>query len=329
MPLEAPVSYVPTFREFLGHWELVEVQLGGAFNLPEGGLAVGKALQVELEEAVELVRARLMDLNISRDTMKEKRAAVRQSLERFHAVVRAYWAETLWAELLPKLPLPGAALDKYLWPCREGLRIWAALEAEPAPAGAPVPVFIGPGGAVGRPEYAAEVEALRTGGLALEAAEFSLAVARARRNAVMLRVRGMLISYTRVISARLAADDLLVATLPRLWPLPGHTPDPVRAAAEWLPEAVKARISWTPSKDEQLERYQIRVCAGPDHRRDDEAVLANVPADGERTLETAEMLTNPGAVASYRVYVILKSGNERASNAVVVERPLSAPNGLF
>ena len=250
------------------------------------------------------------------------RLGARQSLERFHAVVRAYWAETLWADLLPKLPLPGAALDKYLWPCREGLRIWAALEAEPAPAGAPMPILIGPAGTMGRAEYAAEVEALRTGGLALEAAEFSLAVARARRNAVMLRVRALLISYTRVISARLAADDLLVATMPRLWPLPGHTPDPVKASAEWLPEAGKARISWTPSKDGQLDFYQVRVCAGPDHRRDDEAVLANIPAEAERSLETVELLAKPGAVASYRVYVVLKTGNERASNVVVVERPV-------
>lgn len=138
----------------------------------------------------------------------------------------------------------------------------------------------------------------------------------------MLRVRAMLISYTLVISARLAADDLLVATMPRLWPLPGHTPDPVKASAEWLPAAGKARISWTASKDEQLDHYQIRVCAGQDHNREDEAVLANVPADAERALETAELLTKPGAAASYRVYVILKTGNERASNVVVVERPM-------
>lgn len=37
----------------------------GQFNLPEGGLALGESL---------------------------------------HAVVRAYWAETLWADLQPKLP---------------------------------------------------------------------------------------------------------------------------------------------------------------------------------------------------------------------------------
>ena len=322
MPLESPVSYSPTLREFLIHWKSVEVGTGGAFDLPEGGLAVGESLHAELEQAVESVRARVMDLNIAREGVKEGRTAVRESLEWFHAVVRAYWADTLWVDLLPKLPLPGAALDKYLWPCREGLRIWAALEAEPAPAGAPVPALIGPEGTMGRAEYAAEVEALRTGGLALETAEFSLAVARARRNAVMLRVRAMLISYTRVISARLAADDALMATMPRLWPLPGHTPDPVKASGEWLPETGKARISWTPSKDEQLDHYQIRVCAGPDHRRDDEAVLANIPAEAECAVETAELLGKPGAVATYRVYVILKTGNERASNVVTVERPV-------
>ncbi len=321
MPLDAPVSYPSTLREFLSHWAAVEVGTGGAFVLPEGGRAVGESLHAELAEAVERVRAGVMEVGIARAGMKEGRVAVRVALERFYAVVRAYWGESLWGKLLPKLPLTGAALDKYLWPCREGLRIWAALEAEPAPAGAPLPVWIGPEGTMGRAEYAAEVEALRLAGLALEAAEFSLGVARARRNAVMKRVRAMLTSYMRVISARLAENDVLVLTLPRLWPLPGHTPDPVRATAEWLPGAGVARIAWTASKDEQLDHYQLRGCAGPEYHRDDEAVVANTPPDAALAVETADLLARPGAVASFRVYVILKTGNERASNTVAVERP--------
>ncbi|MES2439198.1 MAG: hypothetical protein V4584_09020 [Verrucomicrobiota bacterium] len=321
MPLEAPVSYLPTLLEFLSHWKLVEAETGGAFHLPEGGLAVGEALYAELEAAQEMVLERVMDQTITRAMAKGERAAVRDSLERFHGVVRAFWADTQWADLLPRLPLPGAALDKYLWPCREGLRIWAALEAEPFPPGAPDPIRIGPEGAMGRAEYAAEVEALRLRGLELEAAEFSLAVARARRNGVMRRVRALLIRYTRVLSARLAEGDALLEARPRLWPLPGHTPDPVRAAAVWLPETGRARLTWAASTDEALDHYQIRGCAGAEYSRDDERVIADISPEVERLLETAELLDRPGAEACYRVYVILKTGNERASNVVAVVRP--------
>ncbi len=49
--------------------------------------------------------------------------------------------------------------------------------------------------------------------------------------------------------------------------------------------------------------------------------MANIPRDAALAVETTELLTRPGAVASFRMYVILKTGNERASNAVTVERP--------
>ena len=130
-----------------------------------------------------------------------------------------------------------------------------------------------------------------------------------------------LLSYNRVIQALLAADHPLVASLPRLWPLPGHTPDPVRAAAEWVEERGLARISWSESKDAALDHYEVRGCPGEKYDRGEEELLGKVSAGGERVLETARLLETPGAAGCFRVYVVLKTGNERASNPVAVERP--------
>ncbi|MES2439152.1 MAG: hypothetical protein V4584_08790 [Verrucomicrobiota bacterium] len=318
MALESPVSYWPTLSEFLIHWESVEVGLGVPLVLREGDLAGGQALLLELEAAALTVVRAGLEVQGARADAAEGRVRVREGLEDFNGTVRSYWAGTPAEEVLPRLPLVGAALDKYLRPCRDGLRIWEGLEGEPSPPGAPVPLRVGPHPGLSRGEYAALVEGERLLGLALEEAEYQLGWQRARRNAVMRRVRALLMSYARTLPTRLKPGDVYLETMPRLWPLPGHTPEAVRAAGEWVAARRVARLTWTVSGDAGLAHYQVRGCAGPEYRKEDEAVVGTISPEGERVLETGGMLGRRGAVACYRVYVVLKTGNERASNVVVV-----------
>lgn len=132
--------------------------------------------------------------------------------------------------------------------------------------------------------------------------------------------RALLISYTKALPVRVAAGSPLLGAMPRLWPLPGHTPEPVEAAGGWTGSA--ARLEWSECTDALQAGYQVRVCAGPDFSTEDEWVAGNVPAGGERSLETLAGLKRPGQVASYRVYVLLKTGNERGSTTVTVTRPV-------
>lgn len=321
MSLDSPAKYPYVLRSCLHHWGTAEEELGEAVVLREGDRAAGLALKAELDEAVDEVRRAGRELDMARAQLHTARALARGGLERFHAVVRAYWRDTPWADVVGRLPAEGAALDKFLRPCRDGLRLWERLEAEAPPPGAPMPIRIGREGETGRAEYAAVLEDLRLKGLAVEEAEFALAGWRARRNAVMRRVKALLLGFHRVLRAMLPVDHTLVVTLPRLWPLPGHTPDPVRAAAEWVVERGLARVSWTESKDAALDHYEVRGCPGGKYDRAEEELLGKVPAGGERFLETARLLETPGAEGCFRVYVVLKTGNERASNPVPVERP--------
>ncbi len=321
MALESPASYPVTLIQFLTHWESVDAELVVPLVLLEGDRAAGLALGAELNAAMHEVVNASVQVTLAREFLVDGREQVRGLLDQFNAAVRTYWPGTPWAGLVPRLPLAGAALDKYLRPCREGARLWALLEAEPAPPGAPVPILIGPAPGVGIAEYEAALEEVRLLGLALEAAEWALAVARARRNGVMLRVRAMLVSYTRALPSRLPAGHGLLDSMPRLWPLPGHTPDPVRAAGAWLPAEKRARLTWSESKDEALDHYEVRVCAGPDYNREDEVLLAKVSRDAPRELVTAHLLSKPGTAASFRVYVVLRTENARASNVVSIRRP--------
>ncbi|MGL4401953.1 MAG: hypothetical protein ACRCXD_18995 [Luteolibacter sp.] len=52
-----------------------------------------------------------------------------------------------------------------------------------------------------------------------------------------------------------------------------------------------------------------------------ESTLATLPGGGALEYLTAAGLPPPGETASYKIYAILTTGNERGSNAVAVTRP--------
>ncbi len=65
----------------------------------------------------------------------------------------------------------------------------------------------------------------------------------------------------------------------------------------------------------------MRYVPGARYDSDDESVVATVGPDEPREMWTGTGLGRPGAQASYKVYVLLTTGNERGSDAVVVSRP--------
>ena len=70
-----------------------------------------------------------------------------------------------------------------------------------------------------------------------------------------------------------------------------------------------------------LLRYEIRFCAGPNYSSENESVIGTVLAGGLLEFLTDAGLTTPGNVASFKVYVVTKTGNEKGSNTVVITRP--------
>ncbi len=96
------------------------------------------------------------------------------------------------------------------------------------------------------------------------------------------------------------------------------------AEAVWDPVLQKVRITWTENTDANLDHYEVRFCVGPNYSAEDENIVASIDPDQLRELLTDMGLTTPGAVASFKVYVVGTSGNEIGSNAVTVTRPVEA-----
>lgn len=325
MPLVAATSYLPTLTQFLAHWVVVDEHLpsGAKLVLGDGmSLAMAEALRVETETAVNALDDARQDLVIQHTELRLLRARLREWLDVFNQTVRARYGGTLWEEQLRPLPALAASAEKLLTACRSALLLWARLDALPATPGAPVPLCLGFDMTFTREDFAAQMSAVQEQAQAVESAEFDRIVARRLRDAVFLRVKEMLMAYVRMVEARLPAAEPLRLSLPRLWPLPGHTPEPVELTGIWDAVLQRARLSWTESTDKTLDHYQIRVCSGPEYDGEEERVVKRIPGTApERVLLTIEALTQPGTEATYRVYVVLKTDNERASNPVTIKHP--------
>jgi hypothetical protein len=145
---------------------------------------------------------------------------------------------------------------------------------------------------------------------------------RIARNARQDRAYNLMKQYRMKVEALYAPDSSEVLTLPRLTPLPGHTPDPVDLTGAYDLVDARAELSWTASSDPELASYELRSTPGPDYAAEDEITVASIPSGGPLAYTSSAGFGQPGNAVSYKVYVRLTTGNEAGSDTVTVTRPL-------
>jgi hypothetical protein len=105
-----------------------------------------------------------------------------------------------------------------------------------------------------------------------------------------------------------------------LTPLPGHTPDAVNASATFqVPNST--RVVYDGSNDLMLARYELRGTVGDHYDERDAVVIATHAPEDPREFVTTFGLNQPGAEIALKVFVVLTTGNEAGSAAMLVERP--------
>lgn len=96
--------------------------------------------------------------------------------------------------------------------------------------------------------------------------------------------------------------------------------DPVTLSGAWgTTPTPAAYLSWTPSTNVNLQVYQLRGCNGPDYIDDEANVITNM-APTTLTVPTLFGLVDPGDQSTFKVFVILSTGNQAGSNAVTITR---------
>jgi len=322
MPITGPASYIPTTNEFLAHWDGVNTALGagGPLVLP-GGITLANLTthRDTLATKQSEVEGEINDLEIARGDLETGKAGGITRLNQFNEKVRAFLGTTSYVRALPKVPTLTDGEGNFIPPCNDMDTLWTKINAAVGIPGFTPPLLLLDGYALAT--YQTDLATLKTQFRAVGQEEVQVRLKRGERGALEETIYPLLKSYRQVVPTFFAANSPLVATLPKLTPEPGSTPDAVSATGVWDAAAGQGKITWTASAAADLAQFEIRSSPGSSYSAEDESVIGNVGPTDPREFFTLHGLGAAGAVSVFKVYVITTTGNEKGSNVAQITRP--------
>ncbi len=320
-------TYIPTADLFLSHWSQCLLAYAPkilSVRLPDN-TTVTRAQFVSVRDALQAqqitVQARLTDQYIARGAIEIQKAALLVQFNLFTSLVDGYFQNTDFFAARPLAPSQGFGQLTFSSPLFDAMSLWEKINAGPAPAGVTLPLVLADGTTKGA--FASAVSALQFAYTHERDMAQNVTLARSARNRIQDRAYDIMKAYRESVPGIMANFPDLVETLPRLTPLPGHTPAAVNASAV-LEGTNQSKVVYDASSEATLESYQLRGNVGDEYSDEDAIVIAtNVPGTA-REFVTPFGLNQPGAKVALKVYVILTSGNEAGSGVMFVERPAQA-----
>lgn len=320
MPFSGPSSYIQTTNEFIGHWTDVDAALApGALSLPGPyGLADLISDRDDLEDKMTELEGGINVLEGHRTNRYVQQPPLRERMQQFGSFVRGILAGSVYVGQIPPLVPEAGNPGKWMIAMDDIAHMWTTINATP-PAGFTPPVTLFGGYLVA--DFNTDVTALRATYTSLVQAEQDVDRLRDERDEIYERIRDNLVRYRVAVTGVFPEDHPLVTSMPRLTPLPGHTPDAVVLTGVWNPGTELGDLSWTASTDEDLDHYSVRRSGSDPYDTSTELVVATLPP-GTLAHSTSEGLELPGQTMRYKVYVVLTTANEKGSNAVAITAEL-------
>ena len=326
MAITGPASYVSTINEFLSHWNSCNGQLPPGtpllVRLPETDTTVSRAQFLTRRDALVaqqgVVQSCRTDQQITRGAINLQKTRLLGIFTEFVLWLDGNYRNTEFYEARPYAPSSGDGQDNFLRPMGAMMTLWAKLNAGPAPAGLTLPLVLS--GNMSQGGFASLASALQFAYANEQDKEQTVIIARAKRNIIQDGAYEIMLAYRETVPPKVSQFPELVETLPRLSPLPGHTPEAVNSSAIYVAPN-SSKVVYDASPDAMLHTYQLRGNVGEDYSDEDAVVIAtNVPG-APREFITPFGLNQPGAKVALKVYVTLTTGNEAGSGAMFVERP--------
>jgi len=321
MPITGPSSYIPTTNEFLAHWDAANTALGagGPLLLPGGTtranlLTQRDALQTKQSE----VEGQVNSLEIARADLLDKKLDLHLHGGQFNDKVRALLGTTAFARALPQLPQPQDGQGHFVPPLDDISTLWGKINAAAGIPGFTPPLLLLGGYAVA--DFNTALAALKAQFSTASSEEVLVSLKLAERNAVQEIIYPWLKSYRQVLPTYFAANSPLVASLPKLSPEPGSTPDAVLANGVWDGPTTQGKLTWDASSSPDLAEYEVRWSPGTTYDSANEVVLGSIDPTATREFFTSQGLGTSGDVSVFKVYVKTTTGNERGSNSVKITR---------
>lgn len=321
MPISTIASYLSTAQEIITHWEDVDTALAvnGPLELPTAydslafindrtNLQTKMTAVVTADNAVQVAAG-------NRDIL---RAALRERLRQFRAVVQGLLRGTKYVVAVPTLPRISGNVGDFVRALEDVASLWATINASP-PSGFTGPLLLAGGYTLA--SFNTNVTAMRAAFSASDQARQEALLAREERNALMGPFKARMVQYRRAVEGLFASGSPLIESLPLVSPPPGATPDPVVLSGLWDGAGVEADLSWTASADPDLKHYAVRACDPPRYRAAEEQAVGLVYAP-DQSLSTTFGLGAPGTSKIFKVYVVTQDDNEKGSNSVRINRPV-------
>ena len=313
-------------NEFIAHWTQCNTALTPLFLLVRqlNNITMSQAQFTTLRDTLQTqqnnIQTCLITQQIARGGINLKKTLLQRQFSLFTSLLEGYFRNTDFYEARPLAPGFTDGQETFTRPLTDMMTLWVKINAGPAPAGVTLPLVLGDGTTQGT--FASAVSGLQFAYADEQAKVQDLALARAKRNRTQDQAYEVMKIYRETVPGRLSAFPELIATLPRLTPLPGHTPVPVNASAVFqAPNASK--VVHDASTDLQLLRYELRGTVGDQYNDEDAIVLATHTPQEPREFVTTFGLTQPGAEIALKVFVVLTTGNEAGSATMLLERPLA------
>lgn len=320
MPLSGPSSFVPTLNLFIPHWVDVNLALGagGPLVLEDGTtIAVLTGYRDQLSDFSASIQGKLNDVQIAFGDVTAKKTDLLARIGEFNRKVRGAIGKSSYATALPDVPSITSGEGIFLDPLDDAANLWPKINA------ATIPGFTGPlllPGGYAVATFLTDLAALKTAYATVSTAEHEVNLERKLRNFIQDKAQPALVSYRKGVAGAFAENDPLVLSLPAVTPESGSTPDAVTSTGSFDVTLTQGKITFSASTDPNLFQYEIRFCSGP-YSTETETVIGNLSPTDLREFLTLSGLAASGDVATFKVYVILTTGNEKGSNTVTITRP--------
>ena len=325
--ITGPGSYIVTMNFFNASWEEANSLLPAPYlvRLADANQTLTRAqfegLIATLTTQQNTVQHRLVQQQVARGAINRQKTALLEKFALFVSVLDGYFQNTDFDALRPVAPSFNDGKEVFCAPLGLMLNMWEEINEEGAPpAGITLPLVLSDGTTQG--SFASAISGLAFAYANADKKQYQVDMARARRNRTQARAYEAMKFYREGARNAFRAFPELLDTLPRLTPLPGHTPVPVPASAVFqAPNATK--VVYEASPDADLHTYQLRGTAGDHYDETDAVVLGTHGPNDPREFITTFGLTQPGVKIALKVFVILHTDNESGSAPMIVERPLA------
>ena len=322
MAITSNASYIPTMDEFLGHWinannALIQPLVLAVNNqsMDRGGFL---SLRAALVGAEQDIQDKLNDIEIARADIELKKTELLAELNLFTGLMDSYYVGTKFFSARPGAPSLSDGRESFTKPLYDAKSLWAKLNAAPARPGLVLPIVLSDGAT--QAAFSAKIAALEEAYIEVASAEQDLRLSREGRSGIQAVAYETMKVYRQAVPTRCAQHPALVATLPRLSPEPGSTPDAVTASSVFeAPD--KSKVVHSAITQEGIKKVQLRGHVGTKWDEELASTIAEHAPDAAPEFITSFGLTQPGASVVMKVFVINETDNEAGSNAVVTTRP--------